>query len=320
MNQIAASNPPPAPVAGEPIFILAAPRSFSSLVAAMVGQHPALYGVPELNLFQCATIEEFNSGHAAEGGRKSPFWKSMRHGLLRAVAQLYGGEQTLETVAMAERWLRTREMMTGAEVFQELAEKVAPLRIVEKSPGVLRHREYLDRMRDAYPRAKFIHLVRHPIPQGQSVLKAKGGVGVLMALGSVDTRPVIAELEPQLAWYNAQVQILSFLDTLPEDQVLTLRGEDLLNDLDPMLAALCRWLGISDAPDAIAAMKRPEASPYSCMGPANASLGNDVNFLNEPHLREGKIKLPALDAALPWRQGGMQLHPRVRAMAEALGY
>lgn len=303
----------------DPIFVLAAPRSFSSLVNAMIGQHPELYGVPELNLFQCATIEEFNSGQTPDGTKKSPFWKSMRHGLLRTVAQLYAGEQSLESIAMAERWLKSREVMTSVEVFQELCDKVAPLRIIEKSPGVLRHRSYMDRMLSAYPKARFIHLVRHPIPQGQSMLTAKGGVGVLLALNAVDQRPIVAELEPQIAWHDAQVQILKFLDGLPDAQFITLRGEDLLNNPGKVLPELCRWLGISDAPEAIEAMKHPEASAYSCMGPANASLGNDVNFLQEPALRPGKIKVPGLDTLLPWRKK-MGLHPRVKALAQALGY
>lgn len=303
-----------------PVFILAAPRSFSSLVGAMIGQHPELFGVPELNLFQCETVAEFNSGETPDGEKKSPFWKSMRHGLLRTLAQVYAGEQTPEAVRMAERWLKAREDWTSAEVLLELCAAVAPRRVVEKSPGVLRRRWYLDRMLEAFPDARFVHLVRHPIPQGESVLKAKGGIGVLMALGAVDRSGPTAVLEPQIAWHDAQVQILRFLDRLPDDQFVTLRGEDLLNDLDGTLGHLCRWLGVSDDAAAIAAMKRPEDSPFSCMGPRNAPLGNDVNFLKSPTLREGRIELPSLGAPLPWRTDGAGLHPRARALAEALGY
>lgn len=312
--------PDRAPLHADPVFILAAPRSFSSLVAAMIGQHPELYGMPELNLFQCDLIEEFNTGLTPAGTKKSPFWASMRHGLLRAVAQIHAGEQTPEAIRMAERWLKNRELMTSGEVFTELAEAVAPRRIVEKSPGVLRQRAYLDRMLETFPGAKFIHLVRHPIPQGQSVFKTKGGIGVLMALNSIDLRGEVAALEPQIAWYNAQVQILRFLDTLPDEQFVTLRGEAFLGDLETHLPELCRWLGISDAPEAIDEMRHPERSPYSCMGPANAPLGNDVNFLNSPELREDPIPIPPLDRPLPWRKDGEALHPRVQDLARALGY
>lgn len=304
----------------DPIFVLAAPRSFSSLVNAMIGQHPELYGMPELNLFQCDLIEEFNTGVTPEGTKKSPVWASMRHGLLRAIAEIYSGEQTPESIQMAERWLKSRELMTSGEVFVELAEAVAPRRIVEKSPGVLRQRAWLDRMIQTFPNAKFIHLVRHPIPQGQSVFKAKGGVGILMALNSIDMRGPVAALEPQIAWYNAQIQILRFLDDLPDEQFITIRGESLLNDLDGQLPEICRWLGISDAPTAIEAMRHPELSPYSCEGPSNAPLGNDVNFLKSPALREGEVPIPPLDMPVPWRKDGEALHPRVQALADALGY
>jgi hypothetical protein len=304
----------------QPVFILAAPRSYSSLVAAMIGQHPDLYGMPELNLFHCETIAEFNSGITPEGTKKSPFWATMRHGLLRAVAQIHAAEQSPEAIRMAERWLKQREDLTSGEVFTELARAMAPRRIVEKSPGVLRHRAFLDRMRETFPGAKYIHLLRHPLPQGQSALTAKGGSALLMALNSVDYRGDTPALEPQIAWHDAQIRILRFLDDLPDDSFVTLRGEDFLNDLDGHLPALCRWLGISDSPEAIAEMRHPERSPYSVMGPVNAPLGNDVNFLTSPALREGKVKLPPLDDALPWRKDGAGLHPRVSALAQALGY
>ena len=303
-----------------PVFVLAGPRSYSSLVVGMIGQHPELYGLPELNIFQCLTMEEFNSGENADGSNKSPFWKSMRHGLLRAIAEIFSGEQTPESIRMAERWLRTRREMTSAQVLQELCEAVAPRRIVEKSPGILRKTEFMNRMLAAAPHARFIHLVRSPIDQCKSALTAKGGVGVLLSLNSVDHRGQEARLEPQILWHDTQIQILRFLDQLPDDQFITLRGEDLLNETDATLKSLCNWLDVSDAPDAIAAMKRPEDSPFACMGPTNAPLGNDVNFLKSPALRDGVVTPAALDADLPWREDDERLHPRVVALAQALGY
>ena len=41
-----------------PIFILAAPRSFSTITAAILGGHPQAYSVPELNLL----IKEYSEG------------------------------------------------------------------------------------------------------------------------------------------------------------------------------------------------------------------------------------------------------------------
>lgn len=303
-----------------PVIVLAAPRSFSSLFATMLGQHPELYGVPEFNLFQCGTMAEFNSGLNPNGSQKSPFWGTMRHGLLRAVAEIYGGEQTIESVRMAERWVKVREERTSGEVFREICQAVAPRRIVEKSPGILRHRASLDRLFEACPDAQFIHLLRHPVGQCESMLKAKGGIGVLLAFNAVDYNGDKPALEPQILWHDAQVQILRFLDRLPDDRFLTVRGEEFLNTLDEALPALCRWLGVSDDPDSVAAMRHPETSPFACEGPANARLGNDINFLRSPALADGAIAVPDLDGPLAWRSDGASLHPDVASLARELGY
>jgi len=41
-----------------PLILLCPPRSFSTVVCAMLGQHPELYGFPELNLFVVDTVKE----------------------------------------------------------------------------------------------------------------------------------------------------------------------------------------------------------------------------------------------------------------------
>lgn len=125
----------------EPVFILAPPRSFTSLVSTMLGQHPQMYGFPELNLFMAETMDEFWRGFDRDGGRKSTFWPVMRHGLLRTVAQLYAGEQTIDSVALAYRWIRVRAQHRTGETFRELLAKIEPLIAVEKprlsSPSAL---------------------------------------------------------------------------------------------------------------------------------------------------------------------------------------
>ncbi len=332
MTANAASGPPPASEAPlpparpgvdplpAPVFILAPPRSFTSLICAMLGQHPALYGLPELNLFQCGTMAEFNTGRNPDGSVKSPFWATMRHGLLRVVAELYGGEQTIESVNMAERWLRQRVGMDAGAVYREVAARVAPLRVVDKSPGYLRNRLYLERIVETFPEARFIHLTRHPRGQCESVLKTKGGPAVLFTLNALDRSGPEPVLDPQILWHDSQVQVMNFLEPLPADRWIRVRGEDLLNDLDAGLGGLCRWLGIDDSPEAVAAMKRPEDSPYSGVGPVNARLGNDINFLKAPSLREGGVTVPSLDGPVSWRPDERGFHPWVDGLARDLGY
>ena len=104
----------------DPLSILAPPRSFTSVVAAMLGQHPQMYSLPELHLFSFETMAE-------RWARCQHATYPMAHGLLRAVAQLYFGEQTEHTVRLARGWLRRRSHFTTGYLFEMLAAKVHPL-------------------------------------------------------------------------------------------------------------------------------------------------------------------------------------------------
>src|SRR3974377_1251000 len=66
----------------DPILILGPPRSFTSIVCAMLGQHPQTYGLPELQLLRAETISEW-----WELCSQATF--PMTDGLLRAIAQVY---------------------------------------------------------------------------------------------------------------------------------------------------------------------------------------------------------------------------------------
>jgi len=308
------------PVQREPVFILAPPRSFTSLVSTMLGQHPQMYGFPELNLFMAETMEEFWRGVDHDSGRKSTFWPVMRHGLLRTVAQLYAGEQTIDSVALAYRWIRVRAQRRTGETFRELLAKIEPLIAVEKSPGYLRRRLYLDRLLEAVPGARFIHLLRHPRGQCESVLKARGGKLMLMLLNAIDPSPDIPVIEPQILWCDANTLIMEFLNDLPQEQWLRVKGEDVLANPDIELARICGWLGLPCGAHELAAMKAPEQSPYAHVGPLTARLGNDINFLLEPRLRLSSLKDYDLAESLPWRPDGQGLHPVVVELARELGY
>src|SRR5665213_1843187 len=96
-----------------PLFLLAPPRSYTSLVNAMLGQHPQAFGLPELCLFNVEELIELwqgSEGPVSENGAIA------RHGLMRAVAEIYCGEQTTASVNMARAWAAAREDRTTGQV------------------------------------------------------------------------------------------------------------------------------------------------------------------------------------------------------------
>ena len=124
-----------------PIFVLAPPRSFTSVFCGVVGQHPELLGSPELNLFRMPTMSRFIGV------------TRLHMGLHRFVAQLYAGEQTVESVIMARNWMLARRDRTTAEVHRELCAKIAPRALVQKSPRYHRRLAYMEAMLAGVPRS-----------------------------------------------------------------------------------------------------------------------------------------------------------------------
>jgi nucleoside-diphosphate-sugar epimerase len=301
-------NPTNAP---EPLFILAPGRSFTSVVSAMLGQHPQMYGLPELYLNHADTMREW--------------WIKCRtglhHGLIRALAELYGGGQTEENIGEAYRWIRGHILVDTCTVFHGLIERIAPRVAVEKSPYSPRD-DNIARLGRLFPNARFIHLVRHPRGTCSSIVKTDW-VRQTFMLAHPDkcdfsTNP--PTLDPGMAWFEAHERIRRFTDSLPPGQSLRIIGEQLLMEPDRQLRAISTWLGLRCDEAAIDAMKHPEESPFSCLGPPNARYGADVGFLQNPALRPFAGPPESLEGPLPWRADDRGFAPNVKALAREFGY
>jgi hypothetical protein len=278
----------------------------------MLGQHPQAYGVPELNLFTADTLDGLLEG--------MPGIRQLRmQGLLRVASQLYSGEQTLESLDLARRWYLNRLYCSTGDIYRELCQKVFPLRIIDKSPTYCTKRENLQRIPQAFPNACYLHLVRHPRTQGQSMVNISGGLMAILG-NAIDYSTFPPTIDPQFWWYEMQCNILNFLKTIPADQQMRLRGEDILTHPRHYFQQICAWLHLDWSEEAFAAMLKPEESPFANYGPYTAHYGNDPNFLKSPHFRKRTIPPSHLEGPLPWRPDGKGLVPDVANLARALGY
>jgi Sulfotransferase family len=298
----------------DPVFILAPGRTFTSVVSAMLGQHPQMFGFPELYLNIADSMRTWWS--RCGFGRTT-----MHHGLLRAVAQLYFNEQSTETVAQANAWLRARFGLTTREVFHELVTKLAPEVAVEKSPMVINSDECLDRLIGFFPNARFIHLTRHPRTTCESVLKFDTGAAVIARFGiAYDFGTEPPTLDPQLWWYESHLRIVNFMKRLPKSQTFFVQGEQLLSEPDRHLERIAKWLHLRTDADAIEQMKHPERSPFACYGPPSAAWGGDHGFFEHPELRPFRGKPQSLDGPLSWRPDRCGFLLEVKALAREFGY
>ncbi len=277
----------------------------------MLGQHPELMGLPELKLFCYSTIGELEASLPR-------FWsesKGVTHrspGLVRALAQLESGDQKPEALGLAQAWLRHRSHWTGASVFDFLLERLEPQAAVEKSPENVLTDRALERLSSAYPRARYLHLTRHPVSTQRSMQEH---------WNRIMPRPLNGQpMSGMAAWMDAHQRIIRFTDTLPFERHLRIRAEDILNDTDPQLAIITNWLGLRSDPAAVDAMKHPERSPFACFGPAGTGIigGHDPGFLSDPIPR--RIEVHRTIEQPPDWTGNAALWDSVIALAKQLGY
>lgn len=288
-----------------PLFILCPLRSFSSVVCGMLGQHPELYGLPEINLFIGETLDEVLEAH-----RNRPH---ALHGLLRALAELHEGRQDEDTVGRARDWLERRRAWTSGAVFAHLQELTHPRRLVDKSPRTVTRTEFLERALRIAPDANFLHLTRHPRSTGISILDLLSRSEEWQ--GQIDARHV----DPERIWLNAHQRIVDFTAQLFQGQSMHIQGEQLLSAPRLFLPQIAEWLGLRKDAEAIEAMMHPEASRFASYGPDSARYGNDPNFLERPALRAARATEPRMAGPLDWNPARSFLAPTVK-LAKMLGY
>jgi hypothetical protein len=291
------------------LIILSPPYSFSSIVSSMLGQHPQMYAFPETHLFIANTIAEWLQYHAKMQRVLHP------DGLLRALAQLHRGSQTLETVEEARNWLAARQDWPTQKVWNHLIELIQPQPqvVIEKSPITALKTQYIQRTVSCLPDARFLHLTRHPGANIKSLLRIYSPSILLPGFcmsNFIDNAATI--------WLKAHQNILNLTQDLPEHRRFQVRGEDILSEPDFYLERIASWLGLETDAAAILAMKHPEFSPYAFVGPEGAQLGNNIGFLQSPTLQVGKVVEPLLDDFN--HQLSPHLRSSVKCLAHKIGY
>lgn len=279
-------------------------RSYSSLVSSMLGQHPGLYCLPEVNPFIAPTLGE--SVALLELVRRRTL-----DGLYRAVAELEFGSQTESAVRKAQDWVARHRGWTAIELMAHLGAGVAPRRLIEKSPSTVLTPERLDAAMRLFPDAQFLHLYRHPVATTSSIAKITGAG---QSGGGSRGR------DPEEAWYGTNAAIIGAGMRLPEGRFMSARGEDILSDPDSFLTQICAWLGLETTAEDLAAMRRPEESPFAKVGPPSAPFGNDPNFLRNPAYVRREIHQKPLASVLDWAPGQRRLRPQTVALSQLMGY
>ena len=243
------------------VFILAPPRSGSTLLRVMLAGSPRLFSPPELNLLHYASLAERRerlSGRSA----------GLREGLVRAVMELrqLGSDEAEALVAQLEASGRdTREL------YALLQSWMGGRRLVDKTTTYAASVATLRRIEELFDGARFIHLCRHPIATVLSYERIRAD---LVTGARPEGLPASRRRQGELWWLISHSNILHFLDGVPRSRSHRLRYEDLVQDPEASVDELGRFLDLPR--DDVAAMLHPYDGTRMTDGvrPASRMMGD----------------------------------------------
>jgi amino acid adenylation domain-containing protein len=298
-------EPPPLPAAiarlpknPPALFVLAPPRSGTTLLRVMLAGHPALFAPPELELLEFDTLRERSETY---GGRDA----FRREGVIRAVMEARGWsvEEAKALVEdLEERGTAVREL------YGLLQEWIGGRLLVDKTPTYAWSLSTLARAEAGFDGALYVHLLRHPHAAIASFEEARIEQ-VFFPRAEGFTRRQLAEM----SWLLAQRNILEFLSTIPAGRRHAVRFEELVAEPERVLRELCGFLRLAYHSDMAEPYRDKSARMTDGLHAESRMLG-DVKF--HQHSRVDA------QAGERWRELAAEdfLGAETRRLAALLGY
>ncbi|MGB0931362.1 MAG: sulfotransferase family protein, partial [Chitinophagales bacterium] len=213
------------------IFILAPPRSGTTLLRVMLAGHPQLFAANELQLLGFDTMKERSEAYSGKFG----LWKE---GLIRTVMELKGcdAEQAKFSIFQCEQQGRKT-----FEMYRLLQHWIGDKTLVDKSPSYSMDFNILQQAAQQFgDKAIFIHLVRHPYSMIQSFAKMRMNQVAYLKPHSYNARET-----GELTWTHSHQNIDKFLQTIPQNRQYRLHFEYLVQNPERHIREMCEQIGLS---------------------------------------------------------------------------
>ena len=256
------------------IFILAPPRSGTSLLSLMLAGHPDLLAFNELNLLE---FHDLGERATAFSGRFS-LWQE---GLIRAVMELK--DCSADEAKLLVRDFENKGFTTKA-FYKQLQNWAAPKIIVDKTPAYALDFASLEKAEQDFENAIYIHLVRHPYSMVQSFEKYH-----LDQVLYLKNHPYNAKELGELVWMHSHQNILTFLKNIPQNRQYQVRYEDLVQAPEQSIKALCQQTGLTFHPDLLTPYKDLHTKNIDGIYEDSRSM-SDSNLLKYKKINAAKAK------------------------------
>jgi hypothetical protein len=224
-----------------PVFIVGSPRSGTTLMAGILGQHPEFFSPGETHYF-----EEIWPGRAEASGN------IRRTELEAAASRLYkslGEHRFVESQEMIESAFKLEELLFRMKTIsydysglytafiQLLTESFGVERIVDDTP---RHVFHLHTIRDIFPQVKVIGMIRDP---RDFLASYKGYWRVTGPSETGRIRSLYHPVVTSLYWRSSTNTLLNHAHNCCKDLIHIVRYEDLVTNPRDIVSEVCTFLG-----------------------------------------------------------------------------
>jgi amino acid adenylation domain-containing protein len=224
------------------MFILAPPRSGTTLFRTMLAGHPGLFAASELQLLMFNDLLERRNAFSGK-------WKVWLEGTIRAIMEIKQVDADTAREMMAD--FENKKMTTKA-FYRQLQSWLNGRMLVDKTPQYALDLQCLYKAERDFENARYIHLIRHPYAAIRSFESVH--MHQIMYLKEHDFPELLLG---ELIWLVSHQNILKFLDSVPLERKLAIRYEDLVSNPELTVHNMCRHFGIDYHPDM--------ANPYKDM-------------------------------------------------------
>lgn len=211
------------------IFILAPPRSGTTLLRIMLAGHSSLFCPAELQLLSFHTLAERR--HAFSG--KYSLWLE---GTIRALMEIHGCDADQAKQIMEEHEARD---FTTKQFYKVLQDSIGGRTLVDKSPSYASDLATLQKAERDFDNPIYIHLSRHPYAMSRSF--ANYHMDQVLFLYDHPFTPVQLG---ELIWTISHRNILDFLAHVPAHRQFHMRYEDLVTDPEKMMRQMCATINL----------------------------------------------------------------------------
>lgn len=215
-------------------FILAPPRSGSSLLRIMLAGHPHLFAPPELEMLSFDTLQQRRDRLSGRVG-------FMKEGLIRALMEAKQCDAEQAKRIVEEHETRGDSVQSFYRLLQEW---IGDRLLVDKSTTYALSSEVLQRAEDGFEDNVYIHLVRHPYGTMRSFEEAR----LDRVLTFDDARDYPVRQFAELVWILSHQNILGFLSGVPAHRQLRVHFEDLVREPRVVIERICGVLGVDFDP------------------------------------------------------------------------